>query len=195
MKEWVLVGPMGPTLDSRFQNCPVIAVDGGADFSARIDLWVGDADSIQGPLPNGPRLELPKSKNQSDLAHALLQVPDSVSALHLWGFLGKRRDHEWLNLGEVNRWLSSRPSVTALFYNDQGQVSVIALTQGDLTVNGLFSLVSIELNRVQLTGACEYRLLESTELSPISSLGLSNQGRGLIQIKAERPVLFFLEHD
>jgi thiamine pyrophosphokinase len=193
MREWVLLGPLGPNLDPKLQAHGVIAVDGGANFSRKIDLWVGDADSIQGPLPNGPRVELPKNKNRSDLAHALLQVPDSVSVLHLWGFLGKRRDHEWFNLGEVSRWLSLRTSVRAQFYNEQGTVSVIALTRGELQVQGLFSLASIESNRVTLTGECEYSLHEPTELLPLSSLGLSNRGCGLIQINAERPVILFFE--
>ena len=195
MNEWVIVGPLGPELDSTLERFPVIAVDGGADFSKKIDLWVGDADSIQGSLPDVPRIELATNKDRSDLAHALLQVPDSVVKLHLWGFLGKRRDHEWFNLGEVVRWLTSRAQVSAYFYDHRGKVKVVSLTRGELTVTGLFSLASLEINEVSLTGECDYLLQEPTEVGPLSSVGLSNRARGLIQVNAIRPILLFFEEE
>ncbi len=189
--EVVLVGPVGPALPASLSSHSVIAVDGGVRFVERFDLWVGDADSIEGELPSGPRVDLSPRKSRSDLAHALDEVTDSVRVLHLWGFLGGRRDHEWFNLGEVVRWLSVRASVEARFYDERGECRVRCLTRGEIEHHGVFSLGSIEKNEILLTGACEYVLTEKTPLEPASSHGLSNRAFGRVRIEAERPVLLF----
>ncbi len=44
-KEWTLVGPMGPEFPTNLLSRAIMAVDGGARFCPRIDVWIGDADS------------------------------------------------------------------------------------------------------------------------------------------------------
>jgi thiamine pyrophosphokinase len=192
MSEIVLVGPMGPALPDAFQRLFVIAVDGGADHSARVDLWVGDADSIGVPLPESKRIHLEKEKSQSDLAHALAEVPADVTGVHLWGFLGGRRDHEWLSIGEVARWLQSRSSTCARVYDHRGIITVQLLTRGGFVHQGVFSVATLEPNRVVITGSCKYVLSQPTELLPLSSHGLSNHATGRVEVAADRPVLVFL---
>jgi thiamine pyrophosphokinase len=191
--EVVLVGPVGPVLSDRFLNHRIIAVDGGARFVERFDLWVGDADSIEGDRPEGPRIDLLPEKDRSDLVHALESIQDPVRVLHLWGFLGGRRDHEWFNLGEVARWIANARGVQARFYDEQGEWKVAVLTEGEIDHEGVFSLGSIEPNRVRITGECEYPLSEWTELHPVSSHGLSNRAFGRVRVEADGPVILFFE--
>ena len=195
MSEIVLVGPMGPALPERFWGHFVIAVDGGADHAARVDLWVGDADSIAGSLPESKRIHLKPEKDQSDLAHALAEVPAGTAVLHLWGFLGGRRDHEWLVVGEVVRFLNQYKSALAHVYDSKGIVTLQILTRGEFEHHGVFSVATLEPNQVMITGACRYSLKNRTPFAPLSSLGLSNQASGRVVIEAEKPVLVFLHSD
>ncbi|NDG84278.1 MAG: hypothetical protein EBX52_04470 [Proteobacteria bacterium] len=195
MSEIVLVGPMGPALPERFWGHFVIAVDGGADHAARVDLWVGDADSIAGSLPESKRIHLKPEKDQSDLAHALAEVPSGIEILHFWGFLGGRRDHEWLTLGEVARFLNQYKSARAHVYDSKGIVTLQILTRGEFEHHGVFSVATLEPNQLTITGACQYVLKNRTPLAPLSSHGLSNSASGRVLIDADRPVLVFLHYD
>jgi thiamine pyrophosphokinase len=195
MNEVALVGPLGPALPDDLQDRHVIAVDGGARFVSRIDLWVGDGDSLGVPPPECPRFELPVEKEESDLAFALSRIPAGVALLHLWGFWGGRRDHEWFNLGEVNRWLRDRPDAQAWFYDDSGAVRARLLTRGNLEITGGFSMATLEAASLTLTGACQYAISKPMVLPPLSSRGLSNHGTGGVRIESDRPVVIFLHSD
>jgi thiamine pyrophosphokinase len=193
--EIVIVGPLGPMVDSRFSNLATLAVDGGAKWTQRIDLWVGDADSLEGPLPECKRILLDKNKSRSDLGFAWSEITENTKTIHLWGFLGGRRDHEWFNLGEVHQGLSTRPGTRAIFYDSTGRERVWMASSGvwSFVHQGLFSLASLVSNEVTLTGDCEYRLDQQTRIEPLSSLGLSNSSRGRFNIEASHPFLIFLE--
>ena len=194
MDEVVILGPMGPNLDSNLTQKFVLAVDGGVKWSSRLDLWVGDADSIEGPLPEVPRIELQPQKDRSDLSEALKQIAPSVRLLHLWGFWGGRRDHEWFNLGEVYQFLLNRQASRAFFYDENGLLRVWMAGAGrwPLRHEGTFSVGTLLQNRIRLTGDCDYPLPEKTLLEPFSSHGLSNRGRGEFTVEAEKPILIFL---
>ena len=101
-KKLVLIGPvLNASVDSgvlsRFNliNVPQIAVDGGIQFSQNPRLWVGDGDSsgvLSGDVPAVNK----NAQDETDLHFCLKQIESwSWDELHLFGFLGGRRDHEW----------------------------------------------------------------------------------------------------
>lgn len=73
-QEWTLVGPLGPQTPTNLETHPVLAVDGGARFASRIDLWVGDGDSHPESVNCLHKFEFSPHKSQSDLALALALI-------------------------------------------------------------------------------------------------------------------------
>ena len=178
---------VGPLVDSQIQfDDPVIFVDGGAH--GRIGdhgLCVGDGDSWSGPMD----IQLPTEKDFSDLAFALSLIPEHFQCLHLHGFLGGRRDHELFNLGEVFQFLQRRLSDTTVLFDQE----VIAYSAGQwsLAIEGTFSLGALIPTEVTLSGSCKYPITEGTVVSPLSSLGLSNEGHGKILLTNNAPIFIF----
>jgi thiamine pyrophosphokinase len=194
-KEWTLVGPLGPQVPDKLLSHPLLAVDGGSAFCPRIDVWVGDRDSSHKKIDCDHQFEFSPQKDLSDFALALKlfhQLPSIT--LHLWGFLGGRRDHEMMNFGEICHFLSLNPSSQAIFYNAQSEDTINCLGQGQWLFNhsGLFSLASLRPVHVTLTGQCQYQITEKTQLSPLSSLGLSNIANGEFTLTNDGPVLLYL---
>ena len=92
-------------------------------------------------------------------------------------------------MGEVFHFLKKR-NETMVFFDKE----VIALGPGsyDLELSGTFSLVCFEKSKVHLSGDCQYPLKNSI-VSPVSSLGLSNQAYGTVHIKVEKPIFILIE--
>lgn len=168
-----------------------IYVDGGSRYkSCSSSSWpvisLGDGDS-------GKALDevLPVEKDYSDLAFVLRELPAHIDFLRLFGFLGGRRDHELVNLGEVHQFLRRRPQARADFFSDS--LSIVGFSgRIELEAHGVFSLLVLESTAVTLSGACKYRLDGSAVLEPASSHGLSNEGSGLIVAESSRPAFIFL---
>ncbi len=191
---------IGPILDPTFKKTkiithyPQIAVDGGILFSNQPVLWLGDGDS---GVDEGAALSLTMkpSQDQTDLAFAMAHIRMwRWTQLHLYGFLGKRKDHELANFGEVYHALKTRfPESRATFYNHALQPAVVLLSAGTHTLmhEGLFSLFTFEKNWISLTGDAEY-LLSREELLPFSGRGVSNQAHGAIRIECMSPVMVVL---
>ncbi len=192
--EVTLVGPLVKKFPKKV-NHPFIYVDRGANFRGNLrkmakkgylDLSVGDGDSSKLPMD----FLLPEEKDYSDLKYALDLIPPNVEKINLWGFLGGRRDHEFINFGVVNNWLlKSKNKVVFLF-----EKKVLANSKGALTIKikGVFSLVVFQKTRVRLKGKCNYKLPKFKEILPLSSQGLSNLGDGEITIEANGPFFLFL---
>jgi thiamine pyrophosphokinase len=179
-----LVGPLLKENDE-FDH-PVIFVDGGANFRKdNIGLSVGDGDSFAGEMDE----PLNSNKNYSDLAYVLAGIPHHFRRLNLRGFLGGRRDHELLNLGEVCAFLKHQPRNSTVSFDDK--VCCFGKGEWQLESHQTFSLMCLSPVKVQLTGELKYPIAELTELSPLSSLGLSNEGLGHINLKCDGPLLMF----
>lgn len=189
--EWVLLGPMGPSLPQTMKHLPVIAVDGGANFAEKFEVWLGDQDSFEGEIQSPHIFRHNVEKDQSDLslAFSLFDGPRQFK-LHLWGFLGGRKDHELFNLGEALRFLEGQEESQVLFYNENGNIEFHAVGKGHwkFTHMGLFSLGTLKKSDVKLKGECQYPILKSMTLEPLSSLGLSNVGKGEMILETTGPV-------
>lgn len=185
--EWVFLGPMGPALPHSLVSLPAIAVDGGARFSEKTEIWVGDADSFDGNITSRHVFRHNIEKDQSDLslAFSLMDGPLRYK-IHLWGFTGGRKDHELFNLGEAMKFLDEHEECQVLFYGPDGKVLFHGVGSGHwkFTYEGLFSLGTLKKTTVKLTGACQYLIPKTTELTPLSSFGLSNIGQGEIILEA-----------
>jgi thiamine pyrophosphokinase len=197
-KEWTFVGPMGPEMPATLLTHSVLAVDGGADFCHKMDVWVGDGDSVSKSLDCQHIYKFPSQKSDSDLALALKLIAHHPQVtIHLWGFLGGRKDHELLNFGEILSFFSIKQQSQALFYHSDGSIGMKCLSQGnwDLDYRGVFSLVSPKDVVISLTGSCQYNIPEPTTLPALSSLGLSNIGEGKFQLQNLGPIIIYFIGD
>lgn len=194
-KEWTIVGPMGPALPSFLLDHPVICVDGGAKYSSRIDIWIGDGDSHSSAVESEYIFRFAPKKNLSDFSLTLaIFDPSQKLILHAWGLQGGRLDHELINYGEALHFLGKSPGSQIYFYNNkQERPALKCLAAGEWTFNhqGLFSVAALGPSQVTILGQCEYPLLKPTELSGLSSLGLSNSSSGEFKITTSAPIMVF----
>ncbi len=180
-----LVGPMGTDSNGVITE-PVIFVDGGAQRQQRgVGISVGDGDSFSGALDH----QLNPEKDFSDLAFALSLLNQRFSEISLKGFLGGRRDHELLNLGEVFHHLKQRKTPTKVIFDQ----AITGFTSGNwqFDLKGIFSLVAFESTLVTLSGQCKYHIDPETVIKPVSSFGLSNEGYGQISIATTKPLYIY----
>jgi len=194
---------LGPTLGdfsnekallSNLSPMAVILIDGGANYQKEICwenstknpiLKVGDGDSYDGEMD----LILKKEKDFSDLKFVLDLLPPSITKIYALGLLGGRRDHELSNFAEINIFLQKRAQPTVV---DLGE-EVRAFSAGNYEQNlkGTFSLFTFDKSQITLNGDCKYELKTPTLLSGLSSLGLSNEGRGKVSIQSQGPFFLF----
>lgn len=195
---WTLVGPMGPRVPSRLEAFNVLAVDGGASYTSKIDVWVGDSDSYLGK-PSAPIIhQLDQEKSKSDLGHALELVSNHpMIELHLWGFLGGRRDHEMINFGEVLLFSNEKQFLQAYFYGPTDEIEAKICSPGkwSFEFSGTFSIITAELSTLLITGNCKYKLEVPTPLKPFSSLALSNEAKGAFQIFSDKPFIILFNYE
>lgn len=168
---------------------PVIFVDKGAEFRiGNIGISVGDGDSTSLQLDQ----KLNPQKDLSDLAFVLENISDEFTQIELLGFLGGRHDHQLMNWAEVHRFLNFNLKNPTLVRFDK-KIFVVSRGMWKLNIHGLFSLFSFETNEITLSGACDYPLLPDKKFKALSSMGLSNVGRGEINITVTSPLFIFTE--
>ncbi len=178
---------IGPLLnDDNIISRPVVFVDGGVKFRQNgIGYSVGDGDSTIESLDE----LLDKEKDQSDLSYALISISSNrFKTLLLRGFLGGRRDHELINLGEAHLFLKKQTISTKIKFDDK----VLLLSQGawEVNINGIFSVFTFEKTNVAIGGNCKYKTKYA--LFPyLSSNGLSNVGNGEVHFKCDSPIVIF----
>jgi thiamine pyrophosphokinase len=192
--EWVILGPMGPALPEKLNQMPQLGVDGGAHFSNRLLVWVGDADSFNQEVKAEAIFKVPTEKHESDFALALGLFKDPRHYLfHLWGFLGGRGDHELFNLGEAFHFLEDHPESQLHFYNHQGLISYMVLGAGNWKFyhHGLFSIGTLKKTSLKMTGQCRYPLTSFHAIRPLTSQGLSNVAEGEVTIENEGPIFIY----
>jgi thiamine pyrophosphokinase len=192
--EWIFLGPMGPKLPDQFFHLPVIGVDGGAHFHTKLDIWVGDADSYAQEVCAHHIYRHSTAKDQSDLSLALgLFTMARHYKFHFWGLLGGRKDHELFNLGEALTFLNQHSECQIMFYNNEGKILFHVLGSGSWTFShqGVFSLGTLHKTTLRLVGDCKFPILNYQLLHPLSSQGLSNEGKGEMVLENNGPVFIY----
>lgn len=180
-----LVGPLFSG-KAKFQE-PVLFIDRGVRFQKKAQgISIGDGDSARRKLD----VALDPSKNFSDLAYALLQIPAHFTEIHLLGFLGGRRDHEYIGLAEVVRFLKRRKKPTVVYFDQQ--VRVLSKGSWRLKLRGAFSILTFQNAKLSLSGECEYPFSSKKMFPALSSHGLSNVGRGAVHLTTNQPTVVFI---
>lgn len=186
---------IGPILSRKVETSfPQVAVDGGIRFASNPILWVGDGDS--GKVSTSIPMKMKPSQDETDLRFCLNQIQDwNWKQLHLFGFLGKRKDHEWANLGEVCQELKKRgEDSVAFFYDEESRVLIHFYPSGNhhFKLEGRFSLLSFEHNTITLSGKCKYTMSHEI-LSPLSGRGVSNEAQGEVSLQSSAPVMVLVD--
>lgn len=185
--EILLIGPCSFKKNDHFtqlaKKLKVIAIDGGQNQIDRsnIDLSIGDGDSSNEEMD----IKLKIDKDQSDLAAALALLGSEKRKIYAFGFLGARRDHEWINLGELFNFVHKSNSIVEL---DEHHTFYPRGTH-KLNLLGTFSLLSLRENDISISGKCKYILNTPKRFMPLSSHGLSNEGHGQCLITSTEAIL------
>lgn len=190
-----LVGPLYNK--THIPTAPTIYIDGGGKFAPTLPVdnpvvFVGDGDS-------GTDVELdeklPAEKNYSDLAYVLRALPEAIVQVDMLGFMGGRRDHDLCNMGEVHAFLQSRPHFTRVeMIGPKERVLGFSKGRVSLEIQGTFSVVVLESAVVKISGECKYPLSREHMLTPLSSVGLSNEGSGTVEIESGPPAFVIIPH-
>lgn len=179
--------------DAGLDGVPQIAVDGGIHHAVDPVLWAGDGDS--GVMPKKIPAFFKKSQDETDLAFCLHGIRNwHWRELHLFGFLGGRRDHELANLGEMHAHMKARRNTErTVFYGANNAPAVYFFNAGEhaLEINGRFSVLALEALEITIAGDCAY-VASSLQLQPLSGRGVSNEGRGLVDFIAAAPFMVLL---
>ena len=191
----ILAGPvLNAPLDlpPPLAGVPVIAIDGGIRFAKQAFLWAGDGDSGAAPA-NIPALRK-KEQDETDLRFCLNGIRGwRWRELHLFGFIGARRDHELANLGEVHAEMKRRRKFSrGVFYSEDMKPLAVFYPEGEhaFTHTGLFSALAFEPVTVSLSGKCKFPA-QDLSLAPLAGAGISNEAAGAVTLRASGPVAIF----
>ncbi len=178
----------------------VIAADGGyaalAANGIRVDLLLGDFDSLE-TVPDGiPTVVHPTHKDETDLLLACREgIRRGFTEFRLYGCLGgKRISHTVANL-QLLRQLADW-GVTGTLYGNGCSVTLLRkrTVRFPKTQSGFFSLFAVGGNAVVSEKNTLYELTDET-LTPSYPLGVSNEfcGKEAIITVSEGDVLLILE--
>lgn len=191
----ILVGPMQAApfvLPEALKGLPQVAVDGGVHAALNPVFWCGDGDS--GFIPAGIPAVVKENQDLTDLSFCLSCIREwRWTEMHLFGFLGGRRDHEMANFGTIAAELLLRgQSRKAVFYDGEGRISAMLFPAGfhQMELRGIFSVLTLTPAIISLGGACRYQA-EALEMMPLSGQGISNEGRGIVTLKTDKPAIIF----
>lgn len=175
-KSVYLVGPLLKKSSECFE--PTLFIDGGAKWRKdKEGFSLGDGDSFEGELD----LRLAKDKDLSDFAYALKHL-EGFESIHALGFLGERLDHQMFNLGEASEFLKKQKRCCVLF---DSKLKVFTPGSWKFSHKGIFSVWSLEPATFSICGDCQYPLRKKV-ISPLSSLTLSNEARGEIELSCDQ---------
>lgn len=169
---------------------PTILIDGGIQSKKKLNeifISVGDGDSSDEPLD----IKLPTKKDISDLSYALSIIPHHINEISLVGLKGGRTDHELANFGELHQFLKLRDHHEITFSRD---IKCFSKGSYHLEFDGTFSVMSLEVNTITIEGDCLYEV-QSKQILPFSSLGLSNQGYGKFKLLTSSPAFVIFNSD
>lgn len=183
-----IITVVGPFNTESSLHEPIIFVDSGS--AARLSgegIAIGDGDSSS----NRMDVLLDCNKSYSDLSFALESIPARFTHVHLLGFLGGHRDHEYFNIGCAHRFLENRASPSCIWFDDR----ICGYSPGKWTFSrfGTFSIAAIQDTWLTLGGDCAFPCKTRTRFHALSSLGLSNVGTGSVVLENEGPVFVLFE--
>lgn len=186
-----IIGPLISKNTEISMELPTIFIDGAAKLNQKPNRhWViGDADGHL--IKDDFDILLPTEKDQSDLCFCLDQLQKHSNKSHLLifhGFSGGRYDHDLFVLGDALNFLENSASMI-LMTERQFILSHQSLA---FEYQGLFSVGSLNKNKVSISGKCQYPLQDS-EIKPFSSHGLSNQSHGNVEIQAQSPFWIYFD--
>lgn len=174
-------------------DAPQIAIDGGMRYASSPFLWAGDGDS--GAKPTKIPAFVKHDQNETDLRFCLNGIRDwHWRELHLFGFIGDRRDHELANFGEVYAEMKQRRKFQkAVFYDEGFRPHVLFYPSGEhiITRLGLFSFLAFERSDVSIEGRCRYPA-NALQIPALSGKGLSNEGAGEVTVRCSNPFAIVL---
>ena len=197
----VLVGPVmkwaltPAQLDAHgIANAPQVAIDGGIAFAHKPFLWAGDADSGTKPT-DIQAIKVKKSQDETDLRFCLNGIRLwSWRELHLFGFVGQRRDHEIVNFGEIYGEMKRRAAFSrGVFYSNNFTVLAVFYAAGEHTFShhGLFSVIAFEPSKISLSGSCRFPA-QDLALDTLSGAGISNEASGEVRLRSDAvPIAVF----
>ncbi len=167
----------------------VIAADGGARHAARlgvrIDAWVGDFDSSDDLQLDAPRIEFSPEKDATDLELALAEAKTrGATQAVVIGAFGGRFDHALaialLAARETKRGFSMQL--------ESGFETGWVLTDHlelPLEPSQTFSVLALEACAGLSISGAKWNL-EGVALELGSSLGISNEARGVVELRLEQ---------
>lgn len=209
---YLAFGPCGLKIKKRtFRDLPTSAIkeaafiDGGLNHLNKLSellpdlayIWAknplsyGDGDSAKRPMTYTK-----KSQELSDLRFYLnKKLKQKKSGIYqLFGFLGKRFDHQLLNVGEISQFILQMHKIkcTSVVIVDQ---QMIFLPPGDYKLNlqGLFSFMAIEDANVTMKGECKFKIIKAEKIQKMSSKGLSNTGFGVVEIYSNKTFILITQ--
>ncbi|CDX25103.1 Thiamine pyrophosphokinase [Mesorhizobium sp. ORS 3324] len=192
-----------PRLDRQIEGSRVIAADAGIGHARMLglvpELWVGDFDSVPPDLPDDlaavPRKIFPAEKDMTDgeLAIAEALARGATSLVLAGAFGGKRADHAFLHLALGLR-LAEAGTTVLLTSGAQEGVPILPGKAGfDYADGMLFSVLGFsDLAGLTVTGA--KWPLDRVEVAFGSSLTISNEVKGRLEIALERGRALLLAH-
>ncbi|OBQ97389.1 thiamine diphosphokinase [Mesorhizobium sp. AA23] len=192
-----------PRLDRQIEGSRIIAADAGighADMLGLLpELWVGDFDSVPASLPENlaavPRKIFPTEKDMTDgeLAIAAALARGATSLVLAGAFGGKRADHAFLHLALSVR-LAEAGTTVLLTSGAQEGVPILPGKAGfDYAEGTLFSVLGFsDLAGLTVSGA--KWPLDGVEVAFGSSLTISNEIKGRLEIALERGRALLLAH-
>jgi thiamine pyrophosphokinase len=190
----VLVGPMLTKEESKLiSDGPLLLVDGGLEKASKHGILIGKSYFSVGD-GDSSKLEMDElldtDKDYSDLAYGLNFLPEKIKSIELFGFLGGRIDHQFINFGEIHKYLSKKDiQISANFSHE-----VLVLTKGTWNIlpkNETFSLMAFDHPSIKVTGKVAYEVPKETQMGPFSSQFLSNKALGLFQVTCTGPVFLY----
>ena len=200
----IVIGPMTFKMTSiasflKGPNARLVFVDGGLSHRNKLlkkapalvksAISIGDGDSSK------KKMTIKKTnQNLSDLSFFLktFSKENNIGRFVFAGFLGGRFDHHLINFGEITLFLKhfdKKSKIPRLLFEDQ--VEFFPKGAHKLTINGHFSVASLEENSIKIKGECDYPTKKWVKLLPLSSLGLSNIGHGEVFIETKKPLMVF----
>lgn len=191
-----VIGPMD--FDHKFinENLPTVIIDGGLNHKINLEnkIVIGDGDSVEKKSAHLIDIRLKTKKNYSDLAYLFELLKEKrlhqLRTVKLHGFLGKRRDHEFMNILECLSFLEDKEQTIISLENQ-----IICMSKGEYEHNldGIFSLTCLREINLEISGDVLYPYKGTLKKS--SSHGLSNQAFGNLTLKTTGPLIMFIVKD
>lgn len=170
-------------------------VDGGKNHSINKkmnrdnSISIGDNDSSNTLCDE----QLPTEKDESDLLVTLSYLDGNEDIVECYGLYGGRLDHQILLLGDLYNYCKNKKTIFNIYSIHKLQCKVLPRGKHHISHRGLFSLLTIDDQKIDLKGKIKYKIDSeyTNKLKPFSSHGLSNESFGEFTLKCVSPMIIF----